>query len=360
VLATGNSPLDDNRILVLNTPESIRLQLRSRVSWPARVGLALVGVIGILILWAVARALLQGGIQNWLGAMLATTTGMVFLIGPYLAARWTRFGTQVVVSPERLIVKRHWTHGGKALDLALDQVRRVEESENGIVMSSNWEEVEAGDGLTSTQRSAVIDFLRQSIEDRVRGGVGTSRMAGAMKASAGSSTPVRPTLEFRYGEGLVRLVLEALVFFGVSALCVYLALHNERGIVYWGVRLSRAVATSVFWAVTGVCLLSTAACLYRFYDRIAHPRRLFVWPDRIALHDDARGAVREILFRDIQEIEVLTVEGKQTVLAISHTGGDLKIDRGKLPRSSDFEQVRDAVSSGFEDHRTANARQTYT
>jgi hypothetical protein len=196
MLATGNSLLDDSRIRVLNTPESIRLQLRSRVSWPARIGLGMVSVIGILILWAVARTVFQGGIQNWPGAALATTTGLAFLICPYLAARWTRFGARVIVTSERLIVKRHWTHGGKALDLALDQVRRVESSENGIVMSSNWDEIEAGDGLTGAQRSAVVDFLRLSIESRLPGGPGTSRLAGAMPATAGSGTALRPTLEF--------------------------------------------------------------------------------------------------------------------------------------------------------------------
>jgi hypothetical protein len=82
---TEISLLDDSRILLLNTPESIRLQLRSRVSWPAKIGLGLVALIGLLILWAVARALLQGGIQNWPGVILATCAGLAFLVGPYLS-----------------------------------------------------------------------------------------------------------------------------------------------------------------------------------------------------------------------------------------------------------------------------------
>ena len=34
--------------------------------------------------------------------LLATVVGLLCLVGPYLAVRWTRFGCQVIVTPERL------------------------------------------------------------------------------------------------------------------------------------------------------------------------------------------------------------------------------------------------------------------
>jgi len=72
------------RVLLEHTPASTRFQLWSRVSWPARIGLALVVVPGILILGAVSRALLQGGIQNFAGVIVVTSIGAALVVGPYL------------------------------------------------------------------------------------------------------------------------------------------------------------------------------------------------------------------------------------------------------------------------------------
>jgi hypothetical protein len=46
-----------------------------------------------------------------------------------------------------------------------------------------------------------------------------------------------------------------------------------------------------------------------------------------------------------------THEGTQILMAIRHLAGILKLERQKLPRSSDFDVVRDAISLGFERKR---------
>jgi len=334
--ASGARLLENSRILLANTREFRKLQLRSRVSWPARIGLALPAAFGLFVLWLVVRALLAGGIQNRIGVLLASAAGLAFLLGPLLAARWTRFGAQVTLTPERLVVRRHWSSGGKVLDLALEQVRRVDSTPSGVVIAGPFDEFECGTGLTPNERAVVVDFLRQAIDDHIR-------------PNAAAPAAIRPPLEFPYGEGLLLLGVETIIFLGVAAVSAYMGLHNKRGAIYWGVRLSPMALTIIFWATAGVSLAFVATLFYRIYDRITHPRRLIVRADRLELYDDVRGVAREILFRDIEELAVVTLETKQIALAIKHTGGVFELERRRLARGPDFDQIRDAITSGFEE-----------
>jgi hypothetical protein len=61
-----------DRLLLENTPVETRLQLWSWLSWPARIGRALVEMGGIFALGMVVRALSQGGIRNFAGVILAS------------------------------------------------------------------------------------------------------------------------------------------------------------------------------------------------------------------------------------------------------------------------------------------------
>jgi hypothetical protein len=62
----------------------------------------------------------------------------------------------------------------------------------------------------------------------------------------------------------------------------------------------------------------------------------------------AEQSVIEFLFKDIPDVAMSIVEGKQVELAMQHKSGIFKIYRRKLPRSSDFEQVRGAITLAFE------------
>jgi hypothetical protein len=219
MMTTESSPLLHRGILLENTPELTRLQLRSRLSWPARLGLALPAIFGVFILGMVARALLQGGIQNTTGVVVATVFGAAFLVGPYLAARWSLYGVRFIVTPRRLIVRRHWTRGGTALDLALDQVRSIKRSESGIAIGSPSHVTEFETALTPQELTAVVDLLRQVIDSHLPKVARVSATAATVVDFAGRETKDGSALEFRYGPSIVVPILEFLV-------CLVVAEHS--------------------------------------------------------------------------------------------------------------------------------------
>ncbi len=352
MVTIGSSRLIDDRILLENTPASTRLQLRSWVSWPARIGLAVPAVAGLLILWSVARALVQGGIQNTAGVILASVVGTLCLIGPYLAARWTRHGVQVIVTPERFVIKRHWTRGGKAHDLALDQVRSVACSETGIMIRSPWNLIEIETTLKPEQRTAVVDFVKHVIENHLHHGSGASASATAAEHFAGAASSGGPALEFRYGSRLVVPLFESLGALGFAAAVAYVAIHNNKAtdtfVRFRHIRLSRVQTSAFLWFTAGLMIVFALVCLHTLYARFARPGRLVLRQFRLEFIKDGTRTVREILYRDIRAVKVSPTDGTQLYISIKHAGGTLDIARDKLPRSSDFELIRDAITLGVE------------
>jgi len=277
-----------------------------------------------------------------------------------LAARWTRYGVQLIVTPDRLIAKRHWTRGGKLFDLALDQIESVRRSECGISINGRWEQVEIETAIQPKQQTAIVNFLQQSL-------TGHSRSQAAISGKATSTGPITTFAasgglerEFRYREGLVWPILGILPALALAAVVSYLAIHNTRAADTWWrgslIRLSRQGTTIGLWACVGILCAFALWCVRKIFDHFAQHGRLVLRPDGLALFNDRNGTVREIVYRDVTDLRIVTDnEGAtQLKLVIDHPEGTIDLERHKLPCAADFGTVRDAITSGFDSTRAPN------
>lgn len=327
------------------------LRLRDRLSWPARVGLAIPAGFGAFILYRVALALMQGGIQNWSGVMVATGAGLAFVVGPLIAARWTGHGVKATVTPERLILRRHWSRGGKVLDVALDQVKMIELADQGVRFVTPWDQLTTGSALGSEERPRVVGYLQQVIGNRAGG-------AGIVGGDFNKGR-VHP-LEFRYTEPFIQPLVGAMFSFVMAALSGYQALTSKSVITLktMGRRilLTPGESTLLYWVGTGITTLLGLWCLSLVYRHFVHPRRLVLREDRLEFHNDAAGTVEEVFYKDVTEMNVVTLDGTDNEFVLVHSGNVTKVHRQRLPRSSDFQVVRDAITAGVE--RNAEAIQS--
>jgi rhomboid protease GluP len=162
--------LDDGLIrklgLKLNQSQDlVQLRLPSRLgcaSW------ALLGFVGLMIfviwmdLFSIALDSGERAILYITGSSLVALAVLWLL---YLAARRMRHGEKVSVTPQRLIVKRHWTVGGESLELPLSQVL-FRETRRGIVIMGGGKTVRIGSGLKPGARHSIVEFLNGVIAEQ--------------------------------------------------------------------------------------------------------------------------------------------------------------------------------------------------
>jgi rhomboid protease GluP len=170
-----------------HSPMLTELRLPSRLGCVNAVGLGFVGII-VVLGWVGFFLVALKRPEGWIGpVVLSSLVAVALFFGLYHAMRWMRYGVKVSVTPERLVVKRHWTNGGDSLETYLNQVR-LEETGREIVVAAQRKKMKIGSGLTPEARRAVVEFLTEVIaahlhvEDknsREASGAGDHAAAGA-------------------------------------------------------------------------------------------------------------------------------------------------------------------------------------
>jgi rhomboid protease GluP len=131
---------------------------------PTRMGCANAGGLGfialtILVLWAGAVGMTLGGPERSIGlAILSSLIAVVLLFSLHRVTRWLRYGAIVRITPDHLMVKKHWSSGEPAIKLHLHQVR-LEERRGKILVTDGWRRIEVGSGLDPEARRSVAEFL---------------------------------------------------------------------------------------------------------------------------------------------------------------------------------------------------------
>ena len=72
--------------------------------------------------------------------------------------RLLRYGADVRITPDHLMVKKHWSSGEELLKLQLDQVRLVE-GRGEILVAGGRRKTRIGSGLNPEARHSIVEFL---------------------------------------------------------------------------------------------------------------------------------------------------------------------------------------------------------
>ncbi len=181
----------DPGVVLDNSPELTVLRLPSRAGWPARISFGMMAAIVLTITFLLSPAF--GG--DPAVAAVAACVGSAALAGIYLVSRWSlRRGVIVSLTPDKFVVRKHWSDGGEALEFFLDQVR-FEETRREIVVSRGRKAFRFGSGLTPEDRRSVVAFLNDEIAIHLRPAPGTVRPAPqALDANPPGHTFAMPVL----------------------------------------------------------------------------------------------------------------------------------------------------------------------
>jgi rhomboid protease GluP len=141
-----------------HSPTSIELRLPDRVGCASGLGLGFFWLIALLA-WTVAVIHAWRAPQHSIGllALLALAAVAVsFLLRRVV--RWLRYGADLRITPDHLVVKKHWSRGEPPVELGLYQVR-LEETRRGILVMGGRRKVLIGSALRPGARRPVVEFL---------------------------------------------------------------------------------------------------------------------------------------------------------------------------------------------------------
>jgi rhomboid protease GluP len=155
------------------SPALTELRLPSRLGVGNVIALGFLGAIVVLLWTGIAVAALSGP-GGGVALLVVASLGPLALL--YGLTR-VRRGVKVSVTPDRLVVKRHWATGGESLELYLSQVR-FDETQRAIVVAGGRRKMKIGTGLKPQERHAVVEFLTGVIAGHLDpGGGGRGRAA---------------------------------------------------------------------------------------------------------------------------------------------------------------------------------------
>jgi rhomboid protease GluP len=140
------------------SPTSTELRLPTRIGCVNGVGLGFVGSI-VLLLWAGAVWIAWTGPQRSIGLIIISSViaiTLLFLLRR--VTRWLRYGADVTITPDQLVVKKHWTSGEPAIKLHLHRVQ-LEAGRREIVVAGGRSKTRIGSGLDPEARRSVVEFL---------------------------------------------------------------------------------------------------------------------------------------------------------------------------------------------------------
>ena len=144
------------------SPTSTELRLPTRIDLGNAVGLGFFGLI-VLLFWGGAVWIAWNGPQRSIGLIVvasAIAIALLFALRPVM--RWLRYGADVTVTPDLLVVKHHWTSGERSARFHLHQVQ-LEEGRREIVVAGSRLKTRIGSGLNPEARRTVVEFLSGAI-----------------------------------------------------------------------------------------------------------------------------------------------------------------------------------------------------
>ena len=186
--------IDDNAVRELGldlrrSPTSTELRLPTRIGLGNAVGLGFFGLI-VLLFWGGAVWIAWNGPQRSIGLIVvasAIAIALLLVLRPVM--RWLRYGSDVTVTPDLLVVKHHWTSGARSARFHLHQVQ-LEEGRREIVVAGSRLKTRIGSGLNPEARRTVVEFLSGAIAGYLHPDGKTSGTAtGAVAAAARRREP---------------------------------------------------------------------------------------------------------------------------------------------------------------------------
>jgi len=172
-----------------HSPELTELRLASRVGCANWFVLGFFGVF-ILLAWGAFVAAALSERQGLIGVLvLISVVAVLLLFGLYQVMRMSS-GAKLSVTPDRLVVKKHWANGGESLELYLSQVRFLETGRE-IIVTDGRKRLKIGSALKPEARRAVVEFLTEVIAGHLHPDGGNVRVAsgsGDLATARDSST----------------------------------------------------------------------------------------------------------------------------------------------------------------------------
>jgi rhomboid protease GluP len=163
-MAIDDTVVRDLGLELEHSPESTELRLPDRVGYASGLGLGFFASIA-LVAWTVAVLNTWMSPQRSIGRLaLLALAGVAVSFLVHRVVRWLRYGADVRITPEHLVVKKHWSRGEPPIELTLDQVR-LEEGRRGILVTGGRRELRIGSALGPASRRAVVEFLNGVIAE---------------------------------------------------------------------------------------------------------------------------------------------------------------------------------------------------
>ena len=146
-------------VLLDQTPELTRLEIRSRAGWPGRIAFGLLTVI-VMIPTAAGIASQHVGFS-----LAAALVGSLLLAAVYFASRWShRQGIQIDITRDFVRVKKHWSDGGEFVEFPTDEAGFME-TKRAISVRRELKIPSFGQSLSSEERHALCEFLNGRIQE---------------------------------------------------------------------------------------------------------------------------------------------------------------------------------------------------
>lgn len=179
IMRIDDADVRDLGLDLKHTPSSTELRLPSAIGCVNGAGLGFFGLVALLFsAFLVWTAWKEAG-RSFVPIAISSTIAIGLLLLIHRVSRWLQYGAVVRVTPDRLVIKKHWSGGEAPIAIALDQVR-LEPARRGIVVAGGRLTMKIGTGLPAEARDSVAGFL-----DRV--------IAGHLGADAGRPAEVAPT-----------------------------------------------------------------------------------------------------------------------------------------------------------------------
>jgi rhomboid protease GluP len=153
-----------------HSPDATELRLPSAIGCLNEAGLVFFGLAGLLLSAGLVLSAWKSPDRSIVPIVAAAiAAGVVFVL--HRVVRWLRYGAVVRVTPDRLVIRKHWSGGEEPIAIALDQVR-LEPDRRGIVVAGGRRKLTIGTGLSADARDAVAGFLAGAIAGHLRSDAG--------------------------------------------------------------------------------------------------------------------------------------------------------------------------------------------
>lgn len=147
--------------------DATELRLPSAIGCVNGAGLGFFGLVALLFSAFLIGITWSGPERSFVPIAVSSTIAIGVLLLLHTVWRWLRYGAVVRVTPDRLVIKKHWSGGDAPIAIALDQVR-LEPDRRGIAVAGGRSRMTLGTGLSADARDAVAGFLGRVIASHLK------------------------------------------------------------------------------------------------------------------------------------------------------------------------------------------------